>query len=122
MVREDEKLMGGFGPLRSIAGRMECRLFDIVKELRLRAHIGDYLMAFPLSLHHRRVKLDEICCYRDTLTHHHVEARLSTELSQIQFGPKWVSAQQLLTTQALNTDDAKYFHSRVTRSHCGSSA
>lgn len=117
MVREDEKLTGGFGPLRSIAGRMECRLFDIVKELRLRAHTGAYLMAFPLSLHHRGVKLVEICCCRDTLTHHHVEARLSMDLSQIQFEPKWVSAQQLLTTQALNTDDAKYFRSRVTRSY-----
>lgn len=31
IVRDDEKLTGGFGPLRSMAGRMECRLLDMVE-------------------------------------------------------------------------------------------
>ena len=29
MVREDEKLTGGLGPLRSMAGRIECLLLDM---------------------------------------------------------------------------------------------
>lgn len=32
MVRDDEKFTGGFGPLRSMAGRMECRLLDMLSE------------------------------------------------------------------------------------------
>lgn len=31
IVREEEKLTGGFGPLRSIAGRIDCLLLDMIK-------------------------------------------------------------------------------------------
>jgi hypothetical protein len=33
MVRDVEKLTGGFGPLRSTAGRTECLLDDMMVEL-----------------------------------------------------------------------------------------